>query len=199
LLKDLNRLDNISDLCSKKRINLATKEASPIQNIISFQKKIQDQLKSSQGRGEASNSLLRSPEPSKISRSARGHEGADDIVSPHSGVLETPVSSSVAFDRDMSEAGSFRSVFCCSDHIACCLLLRHLSALSLTMALLCSEDEGDAPTQSSSRSSKKGSKILSAGRKNSAKGEALAKYCGTHALRCSGVFLDESIDRQAKT
>ena len=167
----LSRLDNISDLCLKKRINLATKDNSPIQNIIAFQKKIQDQLKLTQGRAELSSTLLKSPEPSKRSRSARGgQDGADDVSSPRSGILETPMSSVAAMDRDVSDAGAFRLVQAAEFTYLMCSPLSFTSLVPALNLAFHSEDESELPTQSSSRSGGKGKKGSSSGRKSSVKG-----------------------------
>ncbi len=106
----LHSLDNISDLCSKKKINLATNDAS-VQNILSFQNKIQELLKGP-GRTDSSLSYIKSPEPTKRSRSAKGMEG-DEPSTPRSGILNTPMSSVAGLDRDLSESGFLRLVLLC--------------------------------------------------------------------------------------
>ena len=61
-------------------------------------------MRSLAARTDSSTALMKSPESSKRSRSARGYDGADDVSSPRSGILETPISSIAAFDKDGSEA-----------------------------------------------------------------------------------------------
>ena len=94
-----HRLDNVSDLCSKKRINLASKDAS-VHNIVTFHNKIQDLL---------AQNYPKSPEPTKRKRSAKDMD-ADEPSSPRSGILNTPISSVAGLDRDLSEAGFLRFV-----------------------------------------------------------------------------------------
>ena len=95
-------LDNISDLCSKKRINLAANDAS-VQTIVKFHDKIQVLL---------AQSYPKTPEPTKRRRLAKDMDG-DEPSSPRSGILNTPMSSVTGLDRDLSEAGFVRLKILC--------------------------------------------------------------------------------------